>query len=205
MRHRQPFERHVQDELDEPGPTPLSAAGLPGDAPSELLLQACGLGDRAAFRMLYDRHAARLYAVALRITRHSNLAADTVQEAFIQVWQNARHYTPSRGSPETWMVALTRYRALDLVRRAGPALQTLSTEALEELPASLDPMESTAEGRALRQCLERLPPERQRMVILSFVEGYSHAELSNRLAQPLGSVKSAIRRALASLRECLAA
>jgi len=181
------------------------AAALAADSPSEILLQRCALGDRAAFRALYDRHARRLYAVALRITRHGNLAADTVQEAFIQVWQNARHYTPSRGSPEAWMVALTRYRALDLVRRAGPALQTLNEETQAELPDTLDPLSASADGRALRQCLERLEPDRRRLVILSFVEGFSHAELSNRLAQPLGTVKSSIRRALATLKECLAA
>jgi len=171
---------------------------------SEVLLQRCAAGDRAAFRALYDRHATRLYSVALRITRHGNLAADTVQEAFIQVWQNARLYSPSRGSPEAWMVALTRYRALDLIRRAGPAMQELDPETHAELPESLGPLDASGDGRALRQCLERLPPERRRLVILSYVEGFSHAELANRLLQPLGTVKSSIRRALASLKECLA-
>lgn len=171
---------------------------------SEILLQRCAMGDRDAFRTLYDRHATRLYSVALRITRHGNLAADTVQEAFIQVWQNARHYTPSRGSPEAWMIALTRYRALDLIRRAGPAMVVLDPQTYAELPDTLENLDTSADGRALRQCLERLEPERRRLVILSFVEGFSHGELASRLAQPLGTIKSSIRRALASLKECLA-
>ncbi len=175
-------------------------AGEPG---SEILLQRCAAGDRAAFRALYDRHAARLYAVALRITRHANLAADTVQEAFIQIWQNARHYHPERGSPEAWMTGLTRYRALDLVRRAGPALIPLEDEHAAESFDDLSVLDEAAEGRALRECLERLDPNRRRLVVLAFVEGFSHAELAAQFVIPLGTIKSSIRRSLATLRECL--
>jgi RNA polymerase sigma-70 factor, ECF subfamily len=172
---------------------------------SEVLLQRCADGDRAAFRVLYDRHAPRLYAVALRITRHTGLAADTVQEAFVQVWQNARQYDPGRGVAEAWMTGLTRYRALDLIRRAGPAMASLEDADLPELSANLDALAATADGRALRQCLERLEEGRRRLVVMAFVEGFSHAELAQRLTAPLGTIKSTIRRALASLRECLAA
>jgi RNA polymerase sigma-70 factor (ECF subfamily) len=170
-------------------------------------LQRCAAGDRAAFRALYDRHAARLYAVALRITRHGNLASDTVQEAFIQIWQNARHYTPSRGAPEAWMIGVTRYRALDLVRRAGPALIPLDDDFRVANFDDLSPLDegadSAAEGRALRECLERLEPNRRRLVVLAFVEGFSHAELAAQFVIPLGTIKSTIRRSLAALKECL--
>jgi RNA polymerase sigma-70 factor, ECF subfamily len=172
---------------------------------SEVLLQRCADGDRAAFRLLYDRHAPRLYAVALRITRHTGLAADTVQEAFVQVWQNARHFDPARGAAIGWMTGLARYRALDLMRRAGPAMVSLEDAALPELANDLNALAATADGRALRQCLERMDEGRRRLVVMAFVEGFSHAELARRLTAPLGTIKSTIRRALASLRECLAA
>lgn len=170
---------------------------------SEALLQRCAQGDRAAFRALYDRHAPRLHAVAMRITRQPNLAADATQEAFIQVWQNAAQFTPARGSAEAWMIGLARYRALDLVRRTGPPLVPLEDEPDLESPNRLDPLATDDDGRALRQCLERLDPSRRRLVTLAFVEGFSHTELAARLATPLGTIKSAIRRALAALRECL--
>jgi RNA polymerase sigma-70 factor, ECF subfamily len=170
---------------------------------SEALLQRCAEGDRAAFRALYDRHAPRLYAVALRITRQASLAADTAQEAFVQIWQNARHFDPARGSAEAWMTSLTRYRALDLVRRAGPSLVALEDEADLEVYDRLDALATDADGRALRQCLERLEPARRRLVTMAFVEGFSHAELAAQLVIPLGTIKSSIRRSLASLRECL--
>ncbi len=174
-----------------------------GEAGSEMLLQRCAAGDRAAFRALYDRHASRLYAVALRITRHANLASDTVQEAFIQIWQNARHFNPERGSPEAWMIGLTRYRALDLVRRAGPALIPLEDEHSVESFDDLSGLDNATDGRALRECLERLETNRRRLVVLAFVEGFSHAELAAQFVIPLGTIKSTIRRSLASLRECL--
>jgi RNA polymerase sigma-70 factor (ECF subfamily) len=176
------------------------AAAEPG---SDILLQRCAQGDRAAFRALYDRHSPLLYAVALRITRHGNLAADAVQEAFIQIWQNARTFDSSRGNPEAWMTGLTRYRALDLVRRAGPALLPLGDEPDTASYDQLEKLENNADGRALRQCLERLEPNRRRLVVMAFVEGFSHGELAAQFVIPLGTIKSTIRRALASLKECL--
>ncbi len=175
-----------------------------GDTGSEILLQRCAAGDRDAFRALYDRHAARLYAVALRITRHANLASDTVQEAFVQIWQNARQYDASRGAPEAWMIGLTRYRALDLVRRAGPALIPLEDDQSATAFDDLAPLDDAADGRALRQCLERLDPNRRRLIVLAFVEGFSHAELAAQFVIPLGTIKSTIRRSLAALKDCLA-
>lgn len=173
------------------------------DPPSEALLDQCAQGDRAAFRLLYDRHAPLLYAVALRITRHGNLAADTVQEAFIQVWQNARQFDRARGNAQAWMIGLTRYRALDLVRRAGPALLPLGDEPDTTALDQLDRLDTSADGRALRQCLERLEPNRRRLVLMAFVEGFSHGELAAQFVIPLGTIKSTIRRALASLKDCL--
>jgi RNA polymerase sigma-70 factor, ECF subfamily len=172
---------------------------------SEMLLQRCATGDRAAFRALYDRHSPRLYAVALRITRRPPLAGDAVQDAFIQVWRNSGQFVPGRGSAEAWMTGLVRYRALDLLRRSGPPMQSLEDVQASEEEPDLSALAANADGRALRQCLDRLDPQRRHLVVLAFVEGFSHSELAARLSAPLGTVKSAIRRALASLRECLTA
>jgi RNA polymerase sigma-70 factor (ECF subfamily) len=101
------------------------------------------------------------------------------------------------------MIGLTRYRALDLVRRAGPATQPIGDEPDTTAYDQLEKLEGNAEGRALRQCLERLEPNRRRLVIMAFVEGFSHAELAAQFVIPLGTIKSTIRRSLASLRECL--
>lgn len=167
------------------------------------LLVRCAAGDRAAFRRVYDLQAPKLYAIALRITRQSSLATDAVQETFLQVWQNARHFDPKRGRAEAWLVGLVRYRALDLIRRAGR--EVLGAEVPEQVDQAPDPLEQTAlafESEALQRCLAQLDPERRRMIELAFVDGYSHSELSTRLGVPLGTVKSWIRRGLEALKRC---
>ncbi len=168
------------------------------------LLARCAHGDRAAFRRLYDLQAPRLHGVALRITRQASLAADAVQEAFLQVWQNAARFDPARGSAEAWLLTLVRYRALDLARRQGREQPGLALpEAADLAPDALAQLVSGADARALRGCLEQLEKERRRLIVMSFIGGLTHAELSERLGTPLGTVKSWIRRGLAALRECL--
>ncbi len=188
----------VSRELETVVPDMSPAADLAA------LLRACASGDRAAFRRLYDREAARLYGIALRLTRSPALAADAVQEALLQVWRNAARFDPARGAPEAWLVTLVRYRALDLVRRTAREVPGLEPpEAEDETPDALAGLIRSAEGAALQRCLEALDPERRRLIVMAFVDGLTHADLANRLGTPLGTVKSWIRRALLSLRRCL--
>jgi RNA polymerase sigma-70 factor, ECF subfamily len=178
------------------------------EAPREeddLLLQRCAAGDGVAFRTLYDRWNARLYGIALRITRQPSLAADAMHDAFVQVWEQARRFDPARGSSEAWMIGLVRYRSLDIVRRQTREVPGYEAEEREdESPDALSRLVSTAEGAALQRCLQQLEAERRRLVVMAFVDGLSHSELAERLRVPLGTVKSWIRRSLLSLRECLA-
>jgi len=170
-----------------------------------MLLRRCAGGDRAAFRLLYDRWGSRLYGIALRITRQTAPAADAMQEAFVQIWQQAHRFDPDRGSPEAWLVGILRYRALDIVRRSAREVPGYVVEDREdEQPDALARLVSTVEGAALHRCLGELEPERRRLVLLAFVDGLSHSELAERLRVPLGTVKSWIRRSLMALRLCLA-
>ena len=93
--------------------------GFSAALPVARLVERCGAGDRAAFRALYDAQAARLYGIALRITRQPGLAADAVHDALLQVWQKAARFDPARGAAEAWLTGLVRYRAIDIVRRQG--------------------------------------------------------------------------------------
>lgn len=179
-----------------------AAGGDPGDAAALLWLVAAG--DRSAFRRLYDQHSPRLYAVALRITRQSPLAADAVHDAFLQVWRNAARFDPARGNAEAWMLSLVRYRALDITRRRTREVSDDDMPELEDPdPDPLARLQSTRDAQALHRCLETLEPDRRKLIIMAFVEGLSHAELAARISAPLGSVKSWIRRSLLSLRSCL--
>ena len=128
------------------------------------LLRRCAVGDRAAFRLLYDRWGNRLYGVALRITRESSLAADALHDAFLQIWQLAHRYDPDRGGAEAWMIGMVRYRALDIVRRRArevPGYEPAERE--DESPDALARLVSTTEGAALHRCLNELEQERRRL------------------------------------------
>ena len=172
---------------------------------TDSLLHRCAGGDRAAFRLLYDRWGNRLYGIALRITRQASLAADATQEAFVQIWQQAHRFDPERGGPEAWLISVVRYRALDLVRRQSREVPGYEPEEREdETPDALSRLVSTAEGAALHRCLQELEEDRRRLVVMAFVDGLSHSELAERMRVPLGTVKSWIRRSLVSLRGCLA-
>ena len=170
------------------------------------LLCRCAASDRAAFRMLYDRWSGRLHGIALRITRQPPLAADAVHDAFVQIWQQAGRFDPERGTAEAWMVAMVRYRALDLIRRQGREILGYEADEREdEAPDALARLVSTAEGAALHRCLGELEEARRKLVVMAFVDGLSHSELAERMRVPLGTVKSWLRRSLISLRGCLAA
>jgi RNA polymerase sigma-70 factor (ECF subfamily) len=171
----------------------------------EDLIAAVGAGSSAALKRLYELESRRLYGVALRIAGRPELAADALQEAFIQIWQKARSYSTERGSAAAWLTGIVRYRAIDLVRKLGREIlsgdSSLGDSA--EAPDIEEQIDRALAEDALRRCVGQLEANQRRCVGLAFVEGLSHAEIAARLNQPLGSVKSWIRRGLIWLRSCL--
>lgn len=170
-------------------------------------LSLCAGGDRAALRAIYDRLAPRMLGVALRILRRRTLAEDAVHDTFLRVWEHAASYDPSRGDATSWIFAILRNRALNLLR--GEArLEFIGDDGPGAEAPSDDPgpeaiVVALSEASALRRCLERLEPTRRHAIVLAYTKGLSHGELAGRLGQPLGTVKSWMRRGLASLRECM--
>jgi RNA polymerase sigma-70 factor (ECF subfamily) len=169
------------------------------------LIEAVRRGDQSALKQLYEAESRRLYGIALRIVRRPETAADVLQDAFVQIWQNAKTYSAERGEARAWLVGIVRYRALDAVRK-------LRREVLTDDPALgdgaddfdiVEEIDRKVAAGALRRCLELLDESQRRCVALAFVEGLSHAEIAAHLAAPLGSVKSWVRRGLLSLRSCL--
>jgi RNA polymerase sigma-70 factor (ECF subfamily) len=179
--------------------TALSSAGV--------LIEAVGMGSRTALKRLYELESRRLYGIALRIVGRPEIAADVLQDAFLQVWQNAKNFDPERGAGGAWLTGIVRFRALDAVRKFGREIPsedpTLGDEVFE--PDVIERLDAEAEARALTRCLRRLDDRQRRCVVLAFVDGFSHAEIAERLAAPLGSVKSWVRRGLLALRSCLEA
>src|SRR6266436_3454409 len=170
-----------------------------------VLIESVGRGSHVALKRLYELESRRLYGIALRIVRRPEMAADVLQEAFIQIWQNAAAFSSERGGGAAWLTGIVRFRALDAVRKLGREVLSddpaLGEEARE--PDVIEKLDALAEANALRRCLKLLDSEQRRCIVLAFVEGLSHSEVAERIQAPLGTVKSWIRRGLLSLRRCL--
>jgi RNA polymerase sigma-70 factor (ECF subfamily) len=170
------------------------------------LLARCAASDAAAFRQLYDAYSGRLYGIALRITRQPALASDAVHDALLQVWRNSARFDPERGNADGWLISLVRYRALDIARRQTRETPGLEIpEQMDTDPDALSRLVTGSESKALRHCLEQVEAPRRALVMLAFIDGLTQNEVAARVGQPLGTVKSSIRRALLSMRSCLQA
>ncbi len=173
----------------------------------EAALVACARGERAALRRLYDAEARQMLGVALRIVRQRHLAEDVVHDAFIKVWDKARTFDAARGSARGWLYSVVRHCALNEVRNSGrqiamdeATLEAIDLQHAQQGGASMAP---GAEMGTLDNCLGQLDAAKRSSIVLAYVDGCTHAEIAQRLATPLGTVKAWIRRGLQSLRECM--
>jgi RNA polymerase sigma-70 factor (ECF subfamily) len=180
------------------------------------LLARSGLADRAAFARLYTLTSGHLYAVVLRIQRDRAQAEDLLQEIYVSIWKAAASFDAARAQPLTWMTHIARNRAIDSLRRAQtqPQVESLTRaddddgadphEALADAaPGPLDLLGQASDRRQLGDCMQHLTAPQRQSVALAFFDGLSHAEVAARLREPLGTVKSWVRRALATLKGCL--
>lgn len=177
------------------------------------LLDRVASGDRAAFAELYDRFSRPLYATALRILSDASEAQDVVHDAFIAVWEKARTFETSRGTAFSWVLTLTRNRAIDRLRSRRRRAELLADSAPSDLgldenssgPSADDSATANDSASAVRAAVATLPEDQQRALELAFFSGLTQEEISTRLRTPLGTVKTRIRRGLLKLREQLAA
>ena len=184
------------------------------------LLARSGLGDRAAFATLYRRTSAHLLGVILRIQRDRTLAEDILQEVYVNVWRSAQGFDAAQSQPLTWLTSIARNRAIDSLRRAQtqPKLQSAHVEGgpdedelnvIDQVPDERDGplalLEQASDARALAHCMQSLSATQRQSVALAFFDGLTHAEVAEQMQQPLGTVKSWVRRALMVLKSCLEA
>lgn len=169
-------------------------------------LKRVASGDRAALHEVYRRTSAKLFGVCLRIFPEGNEAEDALQDAFVNVWNKAGTFDPARASPITWLVTLTRNRAIDRLRASGRRL-TAPIEAAAHVADDAPDAEAcliAADDRArIAQCMDTLASGDATMIRTAFFEGATYADIADRASVPLGTVKSRIRRALMKLKACL--
>jgi len=170
------------------------------------LLASVARRDRAAFEGLYEATCAKLFGVVLRIVREQALAEEVLQEIYLKIWNSAGQYSPSEASPLAWMVSIARNRAIDIVRKKSEASIEDEPQAMEVAAESPDPLarrEMTEELKRLLECIGRLEPDRQRLVLLAYYNGWSREQLAEKFAAPVNTVKTWLRRSMLDIRECL--
>ncbi len=177
----------------------------------EQLMQRISYRDLQAFRALYSRYANLVYSTSLRVVRDSQIAEDMVQEIFLRIWRKPESYMPQRGRFLTWLTSVTRNRAVDEIRSRNRRFrhETASPEEQErELPAAdaEDPAlsaELADQRRLILAALAGIPFEQRQVIELAYFGGLTQQEISERLSQPLGTVKTRIRLGMQKLRTAL--
>ncbi|WP_034491274.1 sigma-70 family RNA polymerase sigma factor [Afifella pfennigii] len=173
------------------------------------LLERAGRRDRVAFEALYRTVAGKLFAVQLRILDDRSLAEETLQEAFLKIWERASSYERSAGAPLAWMIAIARNTAIDRLRSKE---ERLGKKSITETKTGEDILQFLADGargadpleaKALRHCLDGLETQARETVVLAYCYGFSREELAQRYARPIGTIKTWLHRSLKTLFQCL--
>jgi RNA polymerase sigma-70 factor (ECF subfamily) len=182
----------------------------------EELLVEISKGSKEAFSEFYDRYSRIINGALLRLLKDSDNAHDILQEVFLQVWRKASTYKPSLGPARNWVVRIAHNRAINLIRSAHQRMKNAGTGVPED---DMLRVHSNAEfiddslienivdadrNKMLSDALGNLPPEQAKLISMAFFDGLTHAEISEKVQMPLGTVKTRIRNGLLILRQSLA-
>lgn len=177
----------------------------------EQLIGQIAHGDEAALSALYDRYSGAVFTLLMRILGERPAAEDLLQEAFLRVWQHASTYQAARGRVHSWMLGIAQHLAFDELRRRGRRPQQLQdAEAVErELAVVSQPDPDlpdlswlSVQRAELARALDDLP-QAQRVAVALYARGYSQLEIASGLGEPLGTVKTRLRRGFEGLRSLL--
>jgi RNA polymerase sigma-70 factor, ECF subfamily len=195
----------------EPRPQVQSAPvrRLPTLTGLEPLVAQMAQGRQEALAAFYDETSPMINGVLRRILEREEDAEEVLLDVYMKAWKNAAGYSEKRGSVQSWLIIMARNSAIDRIRqhRAQPRAVPLEPESGFELESpDASPEQQTAAAqrrRKIQQLMSELPPEQREAVELAFFAGLTHAELAERLGEPLGTVKSRIRMGLIRLRTLL--
>ncbi|MBC7182467.1 MAG: sigma-70 family RNA polymerase sigma factor [Marinobacter sp.] len=162
--------------------------------------------DRQAFALLYEATAPKLLGTVLRILRDRGWADDVIQDSYLKIWQKAEQFQDGKSSPITWLVSIARNSAIDELRK-HPAGRTTSSDELDEIPGrqstAQEQLEDQRAANQLNHCIDQLEKDRQDMVRLAYLNGWSREELASQFDQPVNTVKTWLHRALKQIKRCL--
>ena len=185
----------------------MTRLGQAGGSPAHGVIERMASGDASALGDLYDAHARSIYSLALRILGDQADAEDIVQEVFTQAWRQASRYDAARATVIGWLLMMARSRSLDRLRSRQARPDRTIAAPLPDLASGAPGQEAVAlsaeDVDRLRAALDRLGDAWRTPIELAYYEGLSQSAIAERLGQPLGTVKTRMRSALAQLREWL--
>jgi RNA polymerase sigma-70 factor (ECF subfamily) len=192
---------------------PANAGGAtssqsPADTPERVaeLIHRVARKDSQAFALLYQATAPKLLGTVLRILRDRGWADDVIQDSYLKIWQKAEQFQDGKSSPITWLVSIARNSAIDELRK-HPAGRTTNSDELDELPAGQSTAQQQLEDQRaaskLNHCIDQLEKDRQDMVRLAYLNGWSREDLASQFEQPVNTVKTWLHRALKQIKRCL--
>jgi len=169
------------------------------------ILTAAGNGNQRAFAELYRRTSPKLFGVCLRMLRDRGEAEEVLQDIYTTVWRRAESFDPARASAITWLVTLSRNKAIDRLRqhREMRLDDSMALDLVDDQPSPAADAENSQERQRLERCLDTLEPQQKAAVRAAFFTGATYNELATRCNVPLATMKSWIRRSLIRLRACL--
>ena len=180
--------------------------GIPTTYTEQELVLALKERNNQAFSFLYDNYAGALYGIIRQIiTDNNELAGDVLQEVFINIWRKIESYDQTKGRLFTWMLNIARNASIDTLRSKSYQ----NSQKNQELPDNVykgvanQTTQLNVDNIGLKKVLEKLKPEHRVLVELAYFKGFTHEEIAEMMAIPLGTVKTRIRNALLQLREYL--
>jgi RNA polymerase sigma-70 factor (ECF subfamily) len=174
------------------------------------LLAQTGVGDREAFRQLYARYSVPLFSLAVRLVGNTGEAEELLQDAFVKIWRNAASYDSRKSRPFTWAVTILRRTCIDHLRKRRHQPGTTPLPADGEATLDYSTSENGRHATEIREdndrllgALTKVPPNQRRALELALFSEFTHSEIAQCLEQPVGTIKSWIRRGLLDLRSTL--
>lgn len=175
-----------------------------GVDPASDLLGEVAAGSEAAFAELYDMLSARVFGLILRVLVNRSHSEEVLQEVFLEVWQSAQKFDPTRGQARAWILTIAHRRAVDRVRAARASSERDVHAGFRELHTPVesvaDEVELRVEGARLATLLTQLPEAQREALTLGYFGGYTQTEIAAITGAPLGTVKTRMRDGLSKLR-----
>jgi len=170
------------------------------------LMQRVARGQEQAIADLYDRFGSLVYRMAYQTMPTRADAEDAVQEIFVRLWRTADRYDPKRAALVTWVMLLSRRHLVDRLRRSQARLRATpmgdaAGQTGQESPPELAPFERDERYRDVLELVKTLPELQQRVVVRAYLGGQTLRQIGEELDTPIGTIKSALSRALVRLRE----